>query len=155
MRNCAYILQGGVIGEYITWKWIFWILAILAASVTISGYFIIPVPTIQSSSTTSVKAAVDWIGGTLITTGLLALMFALTEGNVVGWGTPWVPVLIVISIVLIALFVLWQWYLVNKTARRPLMKVSIWNNMKFSAAMITMALFFASFNNYLIFATYL
>lgn len=147
-------LLGGVIGEYVTWKWIFWILAVLAASVTIAGYFIIPVPSIQSSSTTSVKAAVDWIGGTLITISLFALMLALTEGNVVGWSTPWVSVLIVISILLIALFVLWQWYLENKTTRRPLMKVSIWNNVKFSAAMITMALFFASFNNYLIFAIY-
>ncbi|OCL14597.1 drug resistance protein [Glonium stellatum] len=147
-------LLGGVIGEYATWKWIFWILAILAASVTIAGYFIIPVPPIQTISTTGVKAAVDWIGGTLITLGLLALMFALTEGNVVGWSTSWVPVLIVISVVLIVLFVLWQWYLEKKTTRRPLMKVSIWNNMKFSAAMITMTLFFASFNNYLIFVTY-
>ncbi|OCK81537.1 MFS general substrate transporter [Lepidopterella palustris CBS 459.81] len=146
-------ILGGVIGEYLNWKWIFWILAILAVAVTAAGSFIIPLPPIETN-TTGVKAAVDWIGGTLITVGLLALMFALTEGNVVGWSTPWVPVLIAISLILIILFVLWQWYLENRTSRRPLMKVSIWSNMRFSAAMAIMALFFASFNNFLIFATY-
>ncbi|KAF2493130.1 MFS general substrate transporter [Lophium mytilinum] len=147
-------LLGGLIGAYLTWKWVFWILAILAAIVTAAGYFLIPVPPIPASAVEGPKAAVDWIGGTLITVGLLVLMFALTEGNVVGWSTPWVSVLIVVSILLIGLFVVWQWWLEMKTARRPLMKVSIFNNLKFSAAMVTMLLFFASFNNYLIFATY-
>jgi hypothetical protein len=98
---------------------------------------------------------VDWIGAALITVGLLLLMFALTEGNVVGWATPWVPALIVVSLIVIAAFFAWQWYLEDKTHRRPLMKVSIFRrSRRFSAAMVIMALLFASFNNYLVYATY-
>lgn len=98
--------------------------------------------------------SVDWIGATLITVGLIALMFALTEGNVVGWSTPWIPVLIVVSVIIIGVFAVWQNYLETKTQRPPLVKVSMFKNLRFSAVMIIMALFFASFNNYLIYATY-
>lgn len=96
----------------------------------------------------------DWPGGFLITTGLLALLFALTEGNVVGWRTPWIPVLIVVALILLGVFFAWQWYQENHTTRRPLMKASIFKNGRFCAGLAIMALFFASFNNFLVYATY-
>lgn len=145
-------LLGGVVGEYATWKWVFWILAIMAATVTIAGWFVIPVPAVLPK-TEDVKKAVDWPGGVLITVGLVILLFALTDGNVVGWSKAYIPVLIVVSLLLVAVFVVWQMYL-EKKARKPLMKVSIFGNLRVSAAMVTMAFFFASFNNFLIFATY-
>ncbi|KAL0261942.1 hypothetical protein SLS55_003377 [Diplodia seriata] len=147
-------LMGGVIGEYASWKWVFWILGIIAALLTLAGIFVIPPPPITNPNNMTVKSTVDWIGGVLVTVGLMVLMFALTEGNVVGWTTPWVPTLIVASIAILFLFVLWQRYLGTHTSRRPLMKVSIFANTRFSAAMVIMLLFFAAFNNYLIFATY-
>ncbi|KAK4888457.1 hypothetical protein LTR28_002941, partial [Elasticomyces elasticus] len=127
----------------------------MAAAVTAAGLMIIPVPHIRvDASVKDLSSKIDWIGGTLITISLLALMFALTEGNVVGWKTPWVPVLIVVSILLIAVFVIWQLYLEKRTTRSPLMKVTIFKKLKVSAANVVMLLFFASFNNFLVFATY-
>lgn len=142
----------GLIAEYTSWKWVFWVLAILSAICTVAAFFVIPPPPAHLIHPT--KLTVDWIGGGLITIGLLMLMFALTEGNVVGWSTPWIPVLIVLSMCIIGLFIFWQWYLENKTTQQPLMKVSIWKSKQFCAAMVIMALFFSSFNNYLIFVTY-
>ncbi|EMC92398.1 hypothetical protein BAUCODRAFT_287436 [Baudoinia panamericana UAMH 10762] len=146
-------LLGGLVGQYASWKWIFWILAIIAAVVTVAGHFVIPLPVIRPSES-DVKNAVDWIGGTTITVALFALMFALTEGNVVGWGKPYIGVIIAISILLIAAFVLWQLHLELRTLRRPLVKLTIFRNVRVAAANFTMSLFFASFNNYLIFTTY-
>lgn len=146
-------ILGGVLGQYASWQWIFWILAILAAGVTLAGHFVIPLPVMKPTQS-DLKNAIDWIGGTTITIALFALMFALTEGNVVGWSKPYIGVIIAISIVLIVLFVLWQLYLEKKTIRRPLVKVTLFKNLRVSAAMFTMAMFFASFNNFLIFATY-
>jgi predicted MFS family arabinose efflux permease len=97
---------------------------------------------------------VDWIGGTLITVGLIILLFALSEGNVVGWSIPWVPTLIVVSLLVVVAFGYWQHYLETKTDRRPLMKMSIFKNRKFLWANVVMALFFSSFNNFLVYATY-
>ncbi|KAF2203352.1 MFS general substrate transporter [Delitschia confertaspora ATCC 74209] len=144
---------GGVLGQYLDWRWVFWIFAILGGVVAVCGYFVIPVPPAPEQPI-NMKTHVDWIGGIIVTIGLLVLLFALTEGNVVGWSTPWVPTLIAVAVILIAIFVIWQWYLENKTERRPLMKVSIFKNSTFSAAMIIMLLVFASFSNYLIVTTY-
>lgn len=158
----------------------------MAGIISVAGILFIPSPiasTVESQISghnaqheKPKRAAIDWIGSVLITVGLLALMFALTEGNVVGWSTPWIPALIVVSIVIIAAFVVWQWHLeraLNKEKQTayldtggrpdvvkiqavtpPLIKVSIFCNLRFSAVMIIMGLFFASFNNYLIYATY-
>ncbi|KAF2400446.1 drug resistance protein [Trichodelitschia bisporula] len=145
-------ILAGVIGQYTSWKWVFWIFSFLAAAVTTAGVFVIPRP--PPSLAPRAKPDVDWVGGGIITCGLLALMFALTEGNVVGWSTPWIPALIVVSLILVAAFICWQWYLETKTNRRPLMKVSIWRSLRLRGAMAIMALFFASFSNFLVFTTY-
>lgn len=148
-------LMGGLIASYANWAWVFWALAILAACVTIAGVFVIPPPTTTPHALgVKIKGTIDWVGAVLITVGLMVLLFALTEGNVVGWSTPWVPVLIVVAVVLITLFVLWQRHLENTGRQTPLMKVSVFRNPRFSAAMAIMALFFGCFNGYLIFVTY-
>jgi predicted MFS family arabinose efflux permease len=65
-----------------------------------------------------------------------------------------VPVLIVVALIIIAAFVFWQRHLERTGKQTPLMKVSIFKSGRFSAAMVIMALFFSSFNCYLIYTTY-
>jgi predicted MFS family arabinose efflux permease len=120
--------------------------------VTVAGYFLIPPPSVKPLPEN--KPTVDWVGGATITIALLVLLFALTEGNVVGWSTPWIPVLIVAAILMIGVFVLWQWYLEHKTTKSPLMKVSVFKSLRFSGAMLIMMFFFASFSSYLVFTTF-
>lgn len=149
----------GLIAEWASWKWVFGALAIIAGIISVCGIIFIPntptpTPASGRQSNRAKTAQVDWIGATLITTGLLALMFALTEGNVVGWTTPWVPVLMVVSLLVIMAFGFWVRYLETKTNRPPLVKMSIFGNWRFSAVMAIMGLFFGGFNNYLIYATY-
>ncbi|KAK3390818.1 major facilitator superfamily-domain-containing protein [Podospora didyma] len=148
-------LMSGFISEYTSWVWVFEVIAILAAIIAVAAIFIIPPPkhTLHDEGVTA-KASVDWLGAFLITSGLLALLFALTEGNIVGWSTPWVPVLIVVSVILIVLFVFWQQRLEKGGKRPPLMRISMFHSKKFSAAMVVMALFFSSFNGMLVYTTY-
>ncbi|RYN15911.1 hypothetical protein AA0112_g12694 [Alternaria arborescens] len=146
---------GGIVGEYLDWQWVFWLFGIIAGISTVASYFVIPIPPqLKEEQQPVMRNTVDWLGGSLITIGLVMLVFALSEGNVVGWRTPWVSVLIVVALIIIIAFGFWQHYLETKTAKRPLMKMSIFKNGKFTAANVLMALFFSSFNNYLIFATY-
>lgn len=136
----------------------------MAGFISAAGCFVIPPPppsvTAQRNNSSNnggrkkSAASVDWIGAVLVTVGLLLLLFSLTEGNVVGWSTPWIPVLIVVSILIFIAFVFWQNYLEKKGKRAPLVKISMFRNVRFSAVMLIMGVFFASFNNYLIFATY-
>ena len=161
-------LLSGFVAQFASWKWVFGALAIMAAIISVAGFVLIPAPprssgsssspgpssSPSSSSPPSSPASVDWVGAALVTAGLIMLMFALTEGNVVGWATPWIAALLVLSVLVIAVFVAWQRHLERATTRRPLVKVSMFAKVRFSAAMIIMALSFASFNNYLIVATY-
>lgn len=122
-----------------------------------AGVFLIPPPPPQAPANgppKSLARSVDWFGAFLITAGVLCLLFALTEGNVVGWKTVWIYLLIIIALLLIGTFAAWQWYQENHTNRPPLMKVSLFKNKHFSIAMVIMAIFFSAFNDFLIYATY-
>jgi predicted MFS family arabinose efflux permease len=145
----------GLVASYASWRWVFWTLAFLAALVTVAGIFFIPPSVENRNPELSLAKSVDWIGGALITLGLMALLFALTEGNVVGWSNPWISMLIVIAFLLIFIFAAWQWYQEKHTSRAPLLKISIFKSKQFSAAMILMALFFGVMNDFLVYATFL
>jgi predicted MFS family arabinose efflux permease len=147
-------LLGGIIAEYASWKWMFVVIALAAFAISATAIFVIPPSKPPVREEGAPKPAIDWLGAFLITVGLLALLFALTEGNVVGWSTPWIPVLIVVSIILIALFTFWQHHLEKTGKLAPIMKVSNFRDPQFSAAMAIMALFFSSFNGFLVYATY-
>ncbi|KAF9873732.1 major facilitator superfamily transporter [Colletotrichum karsti] len=148
-------ILSGIVAQYSNWKWVFGVLALSAGLVAVAGIFVIPPEPVKlHKKGASSEQSVDWIGGGLITIGLLALMLALTEGNVVGWRTPWISVLLVVSLIIIVAFWFWQRHLEFKTARPPLMKTSIFHSVKFCAALAIMALFFSSFNNFLTYATY-
>ncbi|KAJ8061477.1 hypothetical protein OCU04_009292 [Sclerotinia nivalis] len=145
-------IMGGIIGAYLSWKWVFWIIAILAAFTTVAGIIVIPRPPVKTIDPDS-KLDVDWIGGALISTSLITLLFALTEGGGIGWSTPWIPVLIVVALLLMVVFYFWQRHL-ERTDRSPLVKVSMFRNAQFTSAFAIIGCFFASYNSYLIFATY-
>ncbi|WPH01219.1 Hypothetical protein R9X50_00405500 [Acrodontium crateriforme] len=146
-------ILGGVVAQYASWKWIFWILALVAALLTVAGHMVIPVPAVQPTNA-QLKHAVDWLGGAMITMGVCALLFALAQGNVVGWNKPYIGTIIGLALLTILAFVLWQHHLETRTSRPPLLKISMFRNLRIAAAMLCMALFFASFNNFLIFATF-
>lgn len=147
------ILAGGVIGEYLGWKWVFWIFSILAALTTVTAYFVISKT--GQPLITGARHDVDWLGGALITASLILLTLTLTEAQTVGWKVAWVPTLLVLSLVLGAVFVFWQLYLERRPGRVPLLKMSIWKNGSFSAVQVVLLVFYGSFNNFLLFATYL
>ncbi|RYP68558.1 hypothetical protein DL770_008423 [Monosporascus sp. CRB-9-2] len=151
-------LIAGIIASYANWRWVFGATGGLAIAVTAAGIFCIPPapPGAVSSkkSTASLLKDIDWIGGFLVTAGLLAFMFALTQGNVVGWSTVWIYMLIVIAVLLLGIFVAWQWYQERHTTRAPLMKVSMFKNRRFSAALAIMGTFFGYFNDFIVLATF-
>lgn len=159
-------VAGGVIGGYLSWKWVFWISAMLAGIVTAAAFVVAPRRALVSDGMgmgddardgegRKTMQTVDWIGGALVTLSLVSLLVALLQGDVVGWRVSWVIALLVVAVFTGLVFVLWQLYLERKPTGLPLMKVSMFANLRFSAAFCTIGLFYASFNSFLIFATFL
>ncbi|KAI1375595.1 drug resistance protein [Hypoxylon crocopeplum] len=151
-------LIAGFIASFANWRWVFGATGGLAVAVTLAGILFIPPPpphVVTGKGGFYALKSVDWTGGALVTVAILALLFALTEGNVVGWGTIWIYLLIVISVLLLAIFIGWQWYQEKHMTSKPLMKVSMFKSARFSAAMVIMALFFAAFNDLIVSATFI
>ncbi|KAJ3478401.1 hypothetical protein NLG97_g8591 [Lecanicillium saksenae] len=142
------------IASYTSWKWVFGVLAILAAIVTLAGYFTIP-PQSAASTTPDGRLVdrLDLFGALLSTAGLGILLFVLSTGNEVGWSTPWVPALIIVAVALVTAFIFWERHLEKKNKSPPLLKVSVFQNGRFSASMGVMCMLFASFNGYLVYTT--
>jgi MFS family permease len=142
---------GGIIGSFLTWKWTFWLIAIFAAFVTVMAAFSVPGTLPEARK----RVYVDVFGAILISSSLVLVLVALSEGNTVGWRVPWIIVILVLSIMLLAAFILWQRYLEHQTSRAPLIKTSMFKDMQLSAALVVVGLFFASYNSYLVFTTLL
>jgi hypothetical protein len=87
---------------------------------------------------------------------LMLLLVALTEGNVVGWTSPWVLTLLVASCALfLPSFVFWELPSERQLdSRPPLMKLSVFKARMYCAVQAIVFIFWAAFNNFLVFAAY-
>ncbi|WQF89550.1 Putative major facilitator superfamily, MFS transporter superfamily [Colletotrichum destructivum] len=137
---------GGVIGGLLSWQWVFWIAAIMAGVTTAIAYFITGTPHLRSSPSASTSAenggdetrtrSVDWTGGALVSCSLALLLAAFTQANLIGWSTTWIPPLIAASVVLLVGFCFWQRRLEKDPAREPLLRISRFKNLQFSALFV-------------------
>lgn len=163
-------IAGGAIGGLLSWKWGFWIPAAMAAVVALSAYALFPLqPT--SSCTQHCRSdaedhrnsddypdktaqSVDYLGGILIFISLALLQVGLSQGNVDGWTNLHVPGLVGASIIVGYLFVILQLRM-ERSEQHPLVRLSMFKNTDFSAVFALTALFFGSFNGFLVFASML
>lgn len=138
----------------IEWRAWFHVTAGIAALVLIGAFVSVPADTHRDSTLT-----VDWIGALLITAGLCLSTFALADGpgQPQGWRTPYIPVLFVVGVLLIAGFWFWERYL-EKAAnagvgRQPLMRPSLWFKGRFAIVQLIAALGWCSFSSTFFFIT--
>ncbi|CEQ42772.1 SPOSA6832_04614, partial [Sporobolomyces salmonicolor] len=143
---------GGVLTEYASdsWRSIFYVSAGVAALVGVGAFYAVP-PDPEKDNTLTV----DWIGGALITSGLVLLTFSLADGSSApnGWKTPYVPTLFSVSILLLVAFWFYERHLEFHTSRPPLMKTSLWFKGRFAAVQLIGALGWSCFASYMLFAS--
>ncbi|KAG8738844.1 hypothetical protein FRC11_001101 [Ceratobasidium sp. 423] len=100
---------------------------------------------------------VDWIGAAISTTALVLLTFSLAQSSSAkdGWRTPYIPVLLVVSVLLFGCFVAWEHYLETRSTRPPLMRLGLWTRAKGRFAAVQLIVFFdwACFTTWVFFVT--
>jgi len=110
------IFFSGVVGQYIFWGWYFWIGAALTAVTFLSAYCSIP-----SDAAKKRKQGIkmDFAGATLIVSGLVLFVFAITDSSHApdGWRTPYIYVLFVVGCLLLGTAV----YVEGWVAKNPLL----------------------------------
>ena len=118
----AGVFLGGVITEWISWPWVFYInipiaLAVLAVTPTL-------MPTVAAR-----RGSIDIAGAITATTGLAMTVFAIVRAPQVGWGSAETLLALAGGVALLGLFVRLQ-----ASLREPLMRLSIFRTPNLAAA---------------------
>ncbi len=118
VASCGFA-AGAILGGVLTagpgWRWI------LFVNVPVALVALIVTPLLLSeTSRQEGSRRIDIVGACAVTTGLIALVYALSQGNSVGWGSPQTLGLFAVAIVLLAAFV---W--IESRVQAPLVRLSI------------------------------
>jgi EmrB/QacA subfamily drug resistance transporter len=96
------LVVAGLIVDHADVAWIFWLSVIVTALSALATWRWVPESPIR------VSARIDWLGGLLLSLALGALLLAVSEGNVWGWGSAGVLGLLAGSAGLAALWTAWE-----------------------------------------------
>lgn len=124
----AGVFLGGLLTEYLDWRWTFYINIPIGLFVMLAGARIL-VPGNTN------KSRIDYTGAFLITGALVLLVYALVTGEQNGWGSAATVLMLLASVVLFLVFGIRQ----KKTAA-PLVPLSIFKAPNLTAGNIVMGL---------------
>jgi EmrB/QacA subfamily drug resistance transporter len=123
----AGVLLGGVLTQYLGWRWDFLVNLPVGLIVSIIAYRILPAH--ESEATNS---SLDLPGAALVTSGLILLVYGLVKAPVNGWNSANTTYLLGSSIALLAAFVLNEF-----RAKNPLVDLNIFRQGNVAAANAT------------------
>jgi EmrB/QacA subfamily drug resistance transporter len=96
----AGIVLAGPIVDHLDYHYLFWLPLVLLVPATVAIHFFVPESPVRS------KGTVNWAGAVLMSIGLAALLVAVSEAPVWGWGSPKTLVLLAIGVVVLPV---WVW----------------------------------------------
>ena len=125
---------GGWLVDNASWRWIFFInvpLAVIVVMVSITG-----VPESRDEE----AGRLDWLGATLATVGLGALVFGLIEAPVRGWSNQVVMISLAVGVVGLVAFVV-----AEARVRSPMVPLTLFRSSTFSGTNILTFLLYGAF----------
>jgi EmrB/QacA subfamily drug resistance transporter len=75
------LVLSGVIVDHLAYEWIFWLALAFVAVAIVATRLFVPESPVKS------PAKIDWLGAGLLSSGLVCLLFGLSEANRWGWGS--------------------------------------------------------------------
>ncbi|KAH9926528.1 efflux transporter [Amylocystis lapponica] len=151
---------GGVLTQLTekTWRSTFWFIAGLSFISLVGGIVTFD----KDLPSTEKDRRVDWLGAFLVTAGLVFIVFVLSDGSIApnGWSTGYIIALLIVGVILLLLYVAWQYFLEKELNERhynawwtppPLMLLSLWTRASGKLAVVLVIAFleycsFLSFN---------
>ncbi|GAA1581452.1 MFS transporter [Kribbella sancticallisti] len=125
----AGVFLGGVITEYVSWPWVFYI------NIPIAAIALIAAPALMPAGGLGARGAVDVVGALTVTGGLGAAVYAIVRAPEVGWGSVETWGVLAGAVVLLGIFLA-----VQASRREPLMRLSIFRTPNLGAANLAQVL---------------
>jgi EmrB/QacA subfamily drug resistance transporter len=124
----AGVFLGGLITEYASWPWVFYINLPIAALAVIAAPALLP-------GGAGTRGSIDWLGAATATLGLGGLVFAIVRAPEVGWASAQTWGVLVAAAALLVVFLA-----VQAKRREPLMPLAIFASPNLGAANLAQAL---------------
>ena len=118
-------IVGGAITQGIDWHWIFWINVPIGIAAGLLGLRLLP-------ETHGAPERLDLRGVTLVTAGVVALVWALTRANDVGWASAEIVGSLAAGSLLLAAFVWWE-----HRAAEPMVPLRLFASREFAIGNLT------------------
>ncbi|KIW15112.1 hypothetical protein PV08_07899 [Exophiala spinifera] len=126
----------GFFVQLLDWKWLYFFLAMVGTVVFLVFALIVP----GEPEPMNPGGHIDYLGGFLGVTGLILFNFVWNQAPVVGRDTPYIYILLIVSILVFAAFVAWEW----KGTKFPILPLSLFQAPTFSAMIVAAFLTFMS-----------
>jgi EmrB/QacA subfamily drug resistance transporter len=138
------LILGGLLTQYLNWRWCLYVNLPIALAVAIGVFTMIP----KRSGSSGVR--LDIPGAILGCGGLVALVYGLGEAGTVGWSSPRVVGPLIAAVVLLSLFVL-----VQTKVSSPLLPMRILADRNRAGSFLTILLAVLGMYGTFLFLTYL
>jgi EmrB/QacA subfamily drug resistance transporter len=119
-------IVGGAITEGLDWHWIFWINVPIGLAAVGLGTRLLP-------ESRGARERLDLAGVSLVTAGVVALVWALTRANDVGWASTETVAALAAGSILLAAFVWWE-----RRAAAPMVPLRLFASREFAVGNVTM-----------------
>ncbi len=141
--GAAGLLLGGILTEYVQWRWCLLVNVPVAVAALVGGCLLLPnVPAHKPSR-------LDAPGALLVTAGLVALVYGLSEAASRGWNSALVVCVLAVGVALLALFVL-----VESRVEAPLLPLRILLDRNRGGSFLVVALSVIGLYGMFLFLTY-
>lgn len=128
-------LFGGVLVDLVSWRLAFWINLVPIVAV------LVLMRALGRDEANPNHERIDWIGAALCVVGLGGTVFALIEQGRFGWGSPIVFVPLVVGLVALVSFVLWE-----RRAPQPMLPLTLFRERNFAAGNLATVFVYAAFS---------
>ncbi|OHE91327.1 major facilitator superfamily transporter [Colletotrichum orchidophilum] len=109
------ILIGGVSGQFLSWRWYFWLGSIVLGIIAAVSFVTIP----RDYHDKRQEIRMDWWGAATIVPGLLLVVYAITDSSHApqGWASPQILVTLILGVALLVA----AWYVESRVSANPLL----------------------------------
>jgi MFS family permease len=142
------IFVAGIVGQFLRWGFYFWIGAILTAITLGASIFSIPN---SRKARVQENIKMDWLGAATIVSGLVLVVFAITESahTEKGWRTPYIPTLFMVGFLSLSLAV----YIEGWVSELPLLPADIFTVPAMKPLMLALFLLYGTWGIFSVYGT--